>query len=221
MPLSDRSRPARSATGSIIRQGSQLDIQPFVIGSVRNGRNKGALSDQWEIESFEAGFRAGLEQGKSIGMQVAPDQAQQRQMEQAQRFTIMFSDLTNQAQVEFSTAEETLAEQLANLACAIAKKVLLRELELSTSQITDLVRRCLGTLQLRPIPCVLHVNPRDFGLINETLSAEIARASVTVLSDPAVSAGGCTVRHPEVDIDATVETRWEQAIESIRSTADE
>ena len=86
--------------------------------------------------------------------------------------------------------------QTVHLACAIAARIVRRELAQSPDITLDLVREALelatGGSRVR-----LHLNPQDHRAVSEQLPALLTRlqelAPAEVVADPEISPGGCRV----------------------------
>ncbi|MCA9522966.1 MAG: hypothetical protein KC609_18450 [Myxococcales bacterium] len=92
------------------------------------------------------------------------------------------------------------------LALALARQIVQREIELDPHVVRDLVGEHLASLQQRQGLTVV-VHPDDLALIREYLATR--EPLVAVESDDRISRGGCRLEAPDVLIDATLETRFE------------
>jgi flagellar assembly protein FliH len=98
-------------------------------------------------------------------------------------------------------------EQLTELAIAIARQLLRRELKIDPSQVIAVVRETVALLPAaaRDVRVLLH--PEDAALLRERLVAPQIESAWTLLEDPMMSRGGCRVTAEAAQIDARVETR--------------
>jgi flagellar biosynthesis/type III secretory pathway protein FliH len=120
-----------------------------------------------------------------------------------------------EAQIE---AAERLERQAVELGLALAEKVLAGTLSVEPERVVESVRGALRGLVERERVTVL-VNPEDLGLVREAIDS--LRASLggiehcVVEAERRVARGGCVVRTPEGDVDASIDTKLSRAREVI------
>ncbi|MNQ81569.1 Flagellar assembly protein FliH [compost metagenome] len=112
---------------------------------------------------------------------------------------------------------EPIAEQdtqietsLVNLVGHIARQVIQRELRTDSSQIVHVLREALKLLPMGAGNIRIHINPQDFELVKAL--RERHEESWRLLEDEALQPGGCRIETEHSRIDATIETRIEQAL---------
>ncbi|MGZ4105723.1 MAG: FliH/SctL family protein [Tumebacillaceae bacterium] len=135
------------------------------------------------------------------------------------------------AQIEhvYQTAMEDrrtyLAESepmIVDLACEVARKIMLRESATDRSWVLDVVREALeeindvGKIEVR-------VHPEDFELVNqnrEGLRKEVpGQSEILVLPDRGVQAGGCVVHTAFGNIDARIDTQLDEVRKALLEVA--
>jgi len=100
--------------------------------------------------------------------------------------------------------------QTVHLACAIAERVVRREISRAPEITLSLVREALelanGSSRLR-----LHLNPQDHTTLADQVPAMVARlqqlAPAEIVADPAISPGGCRVTTEFGCVDQQIETQ--------------
>ncbi|WP_166364096.1 flagellar assembly protein FliH [Pseudomonas akapageensis] len=107
--------------------------------------------------------------------------------------------------------QDTQIEQsLINLVGHITRQVIQRELRTDSSQIVHVLREALKLLPMGADNIRIHVNPQDFELVKAL--RERHEESWRLLEDEALQPGGCRIETEHSRIDATIETRIEQAL---------
>lgn len=109
-----------------------------------------------------------------------------------------------------------------DLACEVARKIMLRETSVDRSWVLEVVRKALeevndvGKIEVR-------VHPEDFELVNqnrEGLRKEVpGQSEVLVLPDRGVHAGGCVVHTAFGNIDARIDTQLEEVRKALQEVA--
>lgn len=103
--------------------------------------------------------------------------------------------------------DNQMREQLTELAIAIARQLVRRELKTDPSQVIAVVRETVALLPAAARDVRVQVHPEDAALLRERLAAPQAESAWTILEDPVMSRGGCRVTAEAAQIDARVETR--------------
>ncbi|KPA88687.1 MULTISPECIES: flagellar assembly protein FliH [Pseudomonas] len=106
--------------------------------------------------------------------------------------------------------DQQIEKALVGLVGHITRQVIQRELKSDSSQIEHVLREALKLLPLEVDNVRLYINPQDFEQVKAL--RERHEASWRIVEDEALLPGGCRVETEHSRIDASVETRIEQAI---------
>lgn len=98
---------------------------------------------------------------------------------------------------------------LVELAIQIAKKIVRREVTIDREIALTLVRVSLSKLNQRTAAEV-HLNPDDLAYINSRQDAIDFRGALTLVEDPSVSLGGCLVHTDTGEVDARIESQFDE-----------
>jgi len=198
--MSERAAPALN------RMQAQAWTLPQVQGPLVGKRRLEDLS-ALEREAWERGFSEGRESGTAaaLGQQQA---ALEEQRAQARRLSAILELLAR----PLAELDESMHQQLATLAGAIARQLVRRELHMQPEQIIAVIRETLALLpaNTREIRIVLH--PDDAALVRARLAEPNAERAWTLIEDPVVARGGCRINSENSFIDAQVEARLGAAI---------
>lgn len=102
-----------------------------------------------------------------------------------------------------------LEKDLVKLALQIAKKVVAREVTIDREIAMTLVKVSLGKLHNRSIAEV-HLNPEDFTFVQAQREKLDFRGSLDLVEDRSISVGGCLIHTETGDIDARIESQFEE-----------
>lgn len=105
--------------------------------------------------------------------------------------------------------------ELVQLALAVAKQLVRRELKSDPGQVLAVVREAMTALPLAARNVRLHLHPEDAALVRETLSLSESERSWTIVEDPVLSRGGCKVSSDTSQIDASLERRLHNVIANV------
>jgi flagellar assembly protein FliH len=152
-------------------------------------------------EAWEEGYRAGHAEGLAAG---------QAEIEaRAARWQALLNSLTQ----PLEAAEGELETALLELALALAKQLVRRELKTQPDEIIPVVREALGALPAAAREVVVHLHPEDAALVRDTIHSP--GSAWRIEEDSAISRGGCVVVTPTSRVDATLERRIAQLVTNV------
>jgi flagellar assembly protein FliH len=162
-----------------------------------------ALSAAWD-----AGYADGLEQAR-----VKAEHESEQARATLGLAQLALSDAATQAAAAFELERHRLECGAVELAFALTKEILARELELSHSPGEEAITRALSKSPPGS-QLVVRLNPRD----TETIGHETGLDAATrIVADPSIGPGGCVLEVGTTVVDARIET----ALERIRRVFDE
>ncbi|MBN8748095.1 Flagellar assembly protein FliH [Xylophilus ampelinus] len=131
--------------------------------------------------------------------------------EQAQRFAALFDT----ARIGLAQAQQDIARGSLEIACAIARQVLRRELAGGTEGLAEVVQEAVQLLLEDGRPGSLSLSRADHERFGAALQAQLAEQSVSVLVDASLSDGDCVLSSAANRVDASVAARWAHAVGSL------
>lgn len=196
--------------------------------AVRAAEEMAAQVKKATDEARQAGYAAGLEEGRTAGFEQGKAQGlEQGYAEGLAQGRAQAADerarLLQVAQVfgdEIAQANERIASDILDLALDLSKAMLKNALsvrpELVVPVISDAVRYVPSLQQ----PALLYLHPDDAALANELIGEELTRAGWRVVADAQMARGGCRVDTPANQIDATVPSRWQRIAAALGKESD-
>jgi len=152
-------------------------------------------------EAWEEGYRTGHAEGLAAG---------QAEIEaQAERWRMLVDSLAR----PLEAAEGELERALLELALALAKQLIRRELKTQPDEIIPVVREALGVLPMAAREVVVHLHPEDAALVRAAIHSP--GSSWRIEEDGTISRGGCVVVTSNSRVDATLERRIAQLVSSV------
>jgi len=121
-----------------------------------------------------------------------------RLTETIEHISALADDITSQAETD-----------LVQLAMQIAKKIVRREVTIDREIAFTLVKVSLNKLHNRSVATV-HLNPEDLAFVEAHREACEFRGSLELVEDRSISVGGCLVHTETGDIDARIESQFDE-----------
>lgn len=146
-----------------------------------------------------AGYAAGLAQGLADGRQRAAEAL----ANDAAQLTALLDSLAQ----PLATLEQELCDNLLQLACALARQVVRRELTAVPTRIGELVREGIAALPPAARQISVHLNPLDLDLVRGISPRARSDARWELVADASLSRGGCRISTESSEVDLTLEAR--------------
>ncbi len=164
-------------------------------------RAKRALEDAYQ-RGLAEGYQAGNAQSKAA----------------LEAYRQQFSVLLESTQAQATQFDHSIGDALLNLAFALARQIVRAELAARPELVADIAQEALASLPARVTMPVLHINPADMRFVQSDNATD---AIYRVVADPGISRGGCKLVSEIGEIDATIESRWQSALQRLGAPSDE
>lgn len=149
--------------------------------------------------------QAALEKAQLEAMSAFEDEVASRISEVRERFAETLKELSSLSAEIISHVESDLVE----LAMQIAKKVVRREVSVDREIALTLVRVSLSKLNQRTAAKV-HLNPEDLSFVQKYTDGLDFRGTLELIEDPSISVGGCLIHTENGDVDARIESQFDE-----------
>ncbi|PTS82736.1 flagellar assembly protein FliH [Pseudomonas sp. HMWF032] len=160
-------------------------------------------------DAYNEGFATGEKDGFHAGQLKAKQEAD---MALAVKIAGL-EQLMTQLFEPIAAQDQQLEEAMVTLLGQMVRQVIQRELVSDSSQIRQVLSEALKLLPMGTSNIRIHVNPQDFELIK--VLRERHEENWRILEDASLLPGGCRVESELSRIDATVETRLNQALKQL------
>lgn len=188
-----------------VRRGRAVDWKPWEAPQVGTG-GRGATPADLALLRKQA-REEGFQRGHAEGLQAAGAAAAE--------LTDRLSAIVAALQEPLEAADDAVIRQIADLAIAIASRLVRRELRTSPDEVVGVVREALAVLPVGLKEIRVHLHPEDARLVSTALAPAEGPAAWQIVEDPVISRGGCRVSSSSSRVDATVRTRLERVINSM------
>ena len=159
-----------------------------------------AIYQQAKNEGYQAGHLEG-------GQKAACEQA---------AVIHQFQVLTAQFEEALQLIDQTIAQDLLELAVELAKKIVSQSLELKPELIIPIIQEAIRYLPstTQPIHIILH--PEDAALVRLQLEGQLSHSKWKIYESTQLERGGCKVEAGGCEIDATLATRWKTILSKVQ-----
>ena len=207
--------------------GEEIDsAQPWEFGTVTGVPLRGFRSPERNAAEAEAqrlrlqnerdaGYQQGLQEGQAraaLEMRQQLDDFFERQGKLASE---RMAQCSQEFEARWAVAEQELAQGVLEIACALARQILRRELQHDPRALEPVICEAVALLGDEAQHAVVHLNPEDFGLLDAHLQQAFVSSHVIFRPDPQVPPGGCMVEGAGMSVDGSLQTRWNRALAAL------
>lgn len=150
-------------------------------------------------EAWQEGYQLGLAEGRQVG------EAYSRQVE------ALFQALDQ----EKLQQDQVLAEEVLQLAIAIAQQVVGAALRLDPRLMLKTVQQALAQLPTLSGHPKLVVHPSDVDIVKGWLAHEHGHLNWRVVEDEGMSPGGFRIESGQGELESTLPTRWQETVAAL------
>ena len=183
---------------SAVTAAAQLYALPKVdgpiIGRPVNEKEKAGAERAHFAKGYEDGFAAGK---REMDTQAAKLRAR----------IVQLDSIIGSLAKPFEELDVEVEKQLTLLALTVGKQMVRRELKTDPGQVIGVIRECVGRLPAAARDVRVHLHPEDAAVVRELLATPGTDRAWSIVEDPALSRGGCTVRTDVSQIDARLDSR--------------
>ncbi|MFN3860338.1 MAG: FliH/SctL family protein [Roseateles sp.] len=133
----------------------------------------------------------------------------------AQQISAQVGQLVQSFDAELLALEGEMAQALGRIAVELARQVVRSELTQNPALIARVAHDAVEALQQSARHVRVRVHPDDYALVQQGAGNELSAREAQLVPDPDVARGGVKVDADIASVDATIETRWQQAMASI------
>lgn len=169
---------------------------------------------------FQQGYQEGLAKGLAQGLQEGRKQAYEDSrpvfLEQKRQIQSLISHFES----DLNHSREAIAADILKLSLEIAQAMIKTSLQVKPELILDLIRHVLHTLPILELPAFLILHPSDAQLVSKHIGEELSESGWKILEDPSMQAGGCKIDTASNEMDASLESRWQQIQQTLNQNTD-
>lgn len=163
------------------------------------------INETARAEGYQAGFEEGRQAGEATLSNTITSELER------------FSTLIGNLQVSLAHMDQTIAEQVLDLALEVASQVIRSTIAVRNEALLPVIREAIAALPLHHGHVLLHLNPLDASVVREQIGDQLAQTGTQIIDDTEIATGGCLIKAGTSEIDATIETRWKRVLDAIGS----
>lgn len=203
--MSSRILSAEDAAGARTWDVPCVDqaAHPLRGGTTTGGVVRASTLEDLQREAYDEAFRQGYRDGQAAG--------QEEVAEEVRRFASLIDSLAR----PFETLDAAVEDELLQLALALAKQVVRRELRQDPTQIIAIVREAIAALPVAAREVRVHLHPEDAAIVRQHLAPTERERAWSVVEDPVMMRGGCQVLTAASRVDARLETRLGKVVSEL------
>lgn len=180
---------------------------PALDGGTDSGFLTASRLEELQKQAFDEAYAVGLREGREAG-------------EKEIRSRIArFDELLRAFAAPIEQLDESVEQQLVDLAMTVVKQLFRREIKTEPGHVVGVVRDAIKLLPAASDNIQVHLHPEDAELVRDALKLAEGEQAWSVIEDPLIARGGCTVTTDHSQIDAQADTRVNAIVNAI--TGDE
>ncbi|MCU0939130.1 MAG: flagellar assembly protein FliH [Burkholderiaceae bacterium] len=184
-----------------VGEAAVWEFQSLAGGEQPRGTER-LLSDR-ERRAYERGQQDGFAAGEQAAMLVRSQHGRE------------MARVLDELRGRFAELESDGAEQVLQLALAIARQVVRREVEVDATTVLPALREAVASVIDQQTHPRVHLNPADLDHLRVNLEADGLLKGCRFVPDPGVKRGGCRVETAHSDVDASIESRWQRVLAAV------
>jgi len=159
---------------------------------------------------IEAGKKEGIEQGKKTGYQQGLEKGREDGAQQIQQSVAQLTQMVKALADPLADQQHHVEQAMLNVALAISRSVIHRELHLDTDVIRSVLLEVMALLPKNASGIRVEVSPADYEYAQDAMMAVNSEAEL--VSSPTIHPGGCMVVTSTQQLDYTVEKRFQKVV---------
>jgi flagellar assembly protein FliH len=173
-----------------------------------DGAGRGAPAQMTERE------RRAFERGRTQGQTEGQAAERRRKAEQAAQL----APLIDQVRARFAELEAAGGDALLDLAFAIARHVVRREIATRRDALLPVAREAVSLIADQHAHPRVFLHPQDYAALRAEFDADGLFKGCRFIADARIARGGCRVETAQGEVDATLATRWDRALAAVGMT---
>lgn len=205
-------KPGKGGVESAEAPISRWDL-PAVEGPLVQRRGAGV-----NVVHLEAVERDAWEQGLSAGHAEGVKRAETEYAARANELNVKLAALDailGTLAKPLDQLDTAMEQELTRLALIVAKHLVRRELRIDPTQVIGIIRHTMGLLPLAARDVRVHLHPADAAIVREKLAHPAGEREWVLVEDPLLARGGCRLTTANSSIDARLEARVADAMNSL------
>lgn len=166
-------------------------------------------------EGYEKGFAQGHEEGLKKGYDEGLSRGYDENVQLLRTQAAELANILEALNKPLEALDDEVEKELVDLAIAIARQLIRREIKLDPGQVVAAVREAVNIIPLASQKVSLSLHPEDAELVRSVFVLDEISPAWIISEDPLITRGGCKVDTDISHVDATVEKRLAAVIAQV------
>lgn len=167
---------------------------------------------QGQQEGEQQGYRQGFDKGRSDGFEQGLQNAQAEQ----EHITAQMADFLRELKATLAGVDAVMPARLMQIALTAAGKILGQSPVCDSRVVLSTIQQLLHDRPLFDGCLRLYVHPDDLPSLQSHLGSTLESQGWRLLADGQLLRGGCRIVAEDGEVDATLETRWQQLCQMLK-----
>jgi len=190
---------SRVITGEDAQEPQKWQMPDMATGAAPKGMLTAGGMEKIQQQAYDEGFA----QGRQAGMAAAQADVQ---------------TLLSGLEPAHKDVDDSMVQELTELAIAIARQLVRRELHADPGEIIHIVQEAVAQLPTVSQGVIIHLHPEDAAILRETTAGSgDSEQRLTIIEDASMKRGDCRVSTDVSSIDAGLETRLNAVVSEMMS----
>lgn len=194
LPTMDNTQSEAQLKAELARLRKQAEQQGFAQGQ-----------QQGQEEGRKQGYEAGLKEGREAGFAQGMEEARQEQQALLRQAELWVNNFT----LALENLESLVPGRLVQFALTAVQQLYGHVSVTDNQALVGQIRTLMKQDVLLHGAFTLYVNPGELATVEQALGDTLRSIGWALQTDPQLAAGGCRVVSPDVEVDASMETRWQ------------
>ncbi|KYP96945.1 hypothetical protein BG74_06590 [Sodalis-like endosymbiont of Proechinophthirus fluctus] len=170
---------------------------------------------QGKQEGEKQGYQQGFDKGHSDGFEQGLQDAQAEQ----ERITVQMADFLRELKATLAGMDAVMPTRLMQIALTAAGKILGQSPVCDSRVVLSTIQQLLHDRPLFAGCLRLYVHPDDLPSLQSNLGSTLESQGWLLIADGQLLRGGCRIVAEDGEVDATLETRWQQLCQILKEGA--
>ncbi|EKK5416473.1 flagellar assembly protein FliH [Enterobacter ludwigii] len=194
LPTLDNTQSEAQLKAELARLRKQAEQQGFAQGQ-----------QQGQEEGRKQGYEAGLKEGREAGFTQGMEQARQEQQALLRQAELWVNNFT----LALENLESLVPGRLVQFALTAVQQLYGNASMADNQALVSQIRTLMKQDVLLHGAFTLYVSPGELATVEQALGDTLRSMGWELHADPQLAAGGCRAVSPDVEVDASMETRWQ------------
>lgn len=207
-------KESQAVEASPMEAESETQTEELIQVAMPTAEEVAAIRQSAQEEGYAAGYSEGYAQGHAAGYSEGRKVAEIEIKSEVAQLQMVLTKLRE----DLHDVDQQVADQLLELAVALARKIVTQSLKLKPELILPIVQEAIRNLPNAMQQPRLYLHPEDARLVITHLSEQMVQENWGIREDEQLMRGGCRIEANGCEINGSMEVRWQKVLSMIGQT---